>query len=147
MSPNMKRRLITGALMGVSGGLLMIGLIVLSCRRSMTSCMSSGDEALFPAFIGAMLGGMAVYQLFGQQGRRGWLLATGGAVLATTIGASVGLIVLGALVEGVPVLGKVEALFSGPLVLLLAFQRVPGAILLWGGCMISSHLVLRRFFQ
>lgn len=147
MSPTMKRCLITGALTGVSGWLLMISLIVMICRGSLSSCISSGDEFLFPAFIGAVLGGMVVYRFFGQTGRRGWLLAAGAAVVATVIGAFVGLIVLGVIQEGMKVFGEPKMLVSGPFFLFLALGKAPGALLIWGASMITTHLALRRFFQ
>lgn len=147
MTPNMKRRLITSGLTGVSGWLVMIGLIMVSCRRSMFTCISRGDEFLLPAFIGAVLGGMVVYRLFGQAGRRGWLLAAGGAVVATVIGAFFGMVILGVLQEGMSIFGKPKVIVSGPLFLALAFNETPGALLIWGAAMTTTHLVLRRFFQ
>lgn len=147
MTPNMKRRSITAGLTGVSGWLVMIGLIMVSCRGSMSTCISRGDEFLFPAFIGAVLGGMAVYRLFGQAGRRGWLLAAGGAVVATVIGAFFGMIILGVLQEGMSIFGKPKMLVSGPFYLALVFYEAPGALLIWGAAMTTTHLVLRRFFQ
>ncbi len=145
--PQRKTRVIaSGVVIGFAGYLSLIALIWSDCNFSFSNCFASANEVLLPAIIGAALAGMLFYALFGRAGRRGWLLAALGAVLATAVGAMLAVLVLG-LWGGEGILEDPSVVLFGPWFIMMMFDQHPVAILLWMGVMAAAHLVLRRYFQ
>ncbi|WP_428548470.1 hypothetical protein [Profundibacter sp.] len=94
--PQRKTRVIAaGVVIGLAGYFSMIGFVWSDCYTTFSSCYGSADEVILPVIVGAGLAGMLFYALFGQQGRKGWLLAALGAVLATAVGAMLAVLVMG----------------------------------------------------
>lgn len=144
--PQRKTRVIAaGLVFGLSGLLMIASIIISSCGRSIGSCFVSGSGLILPAMIGTGLAGMMFYALFGGAGQRGWAFAAIGAILATTVGAMLAVLVLG-LWSGGDFLSDPMVVLVGPWFILVTFDLYPLTIFLWIGIMIAAHLVLRRYF-
>jgi len=137
--------IVAGLVIGLAGVLTMAIFVLLDCRSFYISCFASANEIIWPAGIGAVMAGAMLFALFGGAGRKGWLMAALGAVLATVLGAVLGVLVLG-LWSGGGLLKDPAVVFFGPWFILMTFIQRPVTFFLWAGIMAVAHLVLRRLF-
>lgn len=143
--PRRKTRVIVaGLVLGLSGLLLISIFIISSCGGSTGSCFADAAGLILPVTIGAGLAGMMFYALFGAKGQRGWMLAAFGAILVTTVGAVLAVLLLG-LWDGEDISNVLGVALVGPWFILVMFDQFPLTIFLWIGIMIAAHLVLRRY--
>lgn len=127
----MKHRNIVALGCSITGGLLMVIFVG----------QEPGGNGFVPfAIVGAAIAGAGFSRFFGGQGRRGWLMAALGSVVATLVGSFVAGLPLTSLyaVNGAP-----AALFIPPAFVIAGLASEPLGLPVWLLGMCATHLAAR----
>ena len=129
-----KLMLIGAALIGIGGGLCAASLFV-AARLGVGQAVTFQPVLVVPlAGAGAWLAGLVVYRFFGHPGRRGWVWAGLGYVLATGLGAAV---------AGTGLYPGVGTL-TAPLILAVVIATSPVNLPVWLASSAIIHLAMRK---
>ena len=130
-----RRSILIGAMISLVGGAVAVSMVIM--LRMTYSPLFKGEEAIFiaSALGGAFPAGVVVSRAFGWHGKKGWLIATLGAVGATVIGAFLGgLMMFQTLDEAIICVLMVGAIIGS----------TPLIALMWLAMMVLVHLIARR---
>ena len=127
-----QRSVIISGLISATGGLTAVGILI--SFRIQRNNILSGEEAWFVcvALIGAALAGFVVAAAIGRPGWVGQIIALGGAVMATAIGAFLG---------GLLMFGDVNAAMASVTVVGVTIVTSAVAGLFWVTSMVAAPYV------
>ena len=127
-----QRSVIISGLISATGGLTAVGMLI--SFRIQGNNMLLGAEVWFicVALIGAALAGFVVASAFGRRGRVGQIIALTGAVMATTIGAWLG---------GLLMFGEIDGAMASVVMVGLTIVSSPIAGLIWVTSMVAAQYV------
>ncbi len=127
-------RLKLAGMTALAGGIVSVAMVIVG--GPMARFLPSGDGFHLAALVGAGCAGFFCAGGFGRAGRRGWMMASLVAVVATVTGAIVGSTLIGVTA------GTVTGSGMGLLAILDASSS-PAAVGIWGATMALLHIMAR----